>query len=101
MWCMSSIEPIVDSSFDPPVRGFLHQASSSSGDVLVITHGAGGNSQSSLLQALAGKFAEAGLAVLRCDLPFRQIRRFGPPRPGDAPRDRLGLKNAVQAMRKV
>lgn len=53
-----------------------------------------------LLVALAEAFAGAGLVVLRCDLPFRQIRRFGPPRPGDAARDRTGLKNAVIAMRK-
>lgn len=54
-----------------------------------------------LLVALAEAFAGAGFAVLRCDLPFRQLRRFGPPRPGDAARDRAGLKNAAAAMRKL
>lgn len=54
-----------------------------------------------LLVAFAEAFAGAGFAVLRCDLPFRQQRSFGPPRPGDAARDRLGLKNAVAAMRKL
>ena len=54
-----------------------------------------------LLVALAEAFAGAGFAVLRCDLPFRQQRSFGPPRPGDAARDRLGLKNAIAAMRKL
>ena len=90
---MSTFEPFSETSLDPPVRGFLHRPELPSGDVLVITHGAGGNSQSSLLQALAAKFAE--------DLPFRQVRRFGPPRPSDAARDRQGLRNAIQAMRKV
>lgn len=52
-----------------------------------------------LLVSLAEAFAGAGLTVLRCDLPFRQARSFGPPRPGDAARDRAGLKNAVAAMR--
>jgi predicted alpha/beta-hydrolase family hydrolase len=47
--------------------------------------------------ALAETFAGAGLIVLRCDLPYRQSRPFGPPRPGDAARDREGLKNAVTA----
>jgi len=98
---MSPFEPFSETSLDPPVRGFLHHPASASGDILVITHGAGGNSQSSLLQALAMKFAEAGVTVLRCDLPFRQVRRFGPPRPGDAARDRQGLRNAVRAMRKI
>lgn len=39
------------------------------------------------------------MAVLRCDLPFRQSRSYGPPRPGDAARDRQGLVNAVHAMK--
>jgi predicted alpha/beta-hydrolase family hydrolase len=38
--------------------------------------------------------------VLRCDLPFRQERRTGPPFPGNAERDRAGLSNAVAAFRK-
>lgn len=42
-----------------------------------------------------------GVTVLRCDLPFRQARPFGPPRPGDAERDRDGLRNAVAALRKL
>jgi hypothetical protein len=37
--------------------------------------------------------------VLRCDLPYRQDRPYGPPAPGDAKRDRAGLKNAVAASR--
>jgi predicted alpha/beta-hydrolase family hydrolase len=98
---MSAFESFVDSSVDPPVRGFLHRPASPPDDSVVLTHGAGGNSQSGLLQALAAKFAEAGLLVLRCDLSFRQVRRFGPPRPGDAARDRIGLRNAVDAMRKL
>ena len=53
-----------------------------------------------MLIALAEAFTGAGFTVLRCDLPFRQARPFGPPRPGDAARDRAGLKNAVAEMRK-
>ena len=67
----------------------------------MLTHGAGGNAQMALLIAMAEAFAGAGFTVLRCDLPFRQQRSFGPPRPGDAARDRLGLKNAVAAMKKL
>src|SRR5215468_3343944 len=98
---MSAFEPFSETSFDPPVRGFLHRPEAPSGDSVVLTHGAGGNSQMALLQALAAQFAGAGLTVLRCDLPFRQIRRFGPPRPGDAARDRRGLKNAVAALKNL
>jgi predicted alpha/beta-hydrolase family hydrolase len=90
-----------DVSLDPPVRGFLHRLESPSGDSLILTHGAGGNAQMGLLVALAEAFASTGFAVLRCDLPFRQQRPYGPPRPSDAVRDREGLKNAVAAMRKL
>ena len=44
---------------------------------------------------------DAGFTVLRCDLPYRQERRFGPPRPGGAQRDRQGLKNAVACLRRL
>lgn len=98
---MSSSEPFSDTSLDPSVRGFLHKPQAPSGDGLILTHGAGGNAQMGLLLALAEAFADAGFTVLRCDLPFRQARRFGPPRPGDAARDREGLKNAAAAMRKL
>jgi predicted alpha/beta-hydrolase family hydrolase len=94
-------EPFVDASLDPPVRGFAHRPATAAGDGLVLTHGAGSNSRAPLLVALAEVFAAAGVTVLRCDLPYRQSRSFGPPRPGDAARDREGLKNAVTALRKV
>lgn len=66
----------------------------------MLTHGAGSNSRAPLLTTLAEAFAAAGMTVLRCDLPYRQSRAFGPPRPGDAAHDREGLKNAVVALRK-
>lgn len=92
-------ESFSNSTLDPPIQGFLHRPSSSSGDGLVLTHGAGGNAQMALLVALAEAFADTGFTVLRCNLPFRQNRPFGPPRPSDAARDRDGLKNAVSVMR--
>lgn len=97
----STPEPFADKVLDPPVRGFLHRPAKATGDGLVLSHGAGSNAQSPWLLALAGVFAEAGCTVLRCDLPYRQNRSHGPPRPGDASRDREGLKHAVAAMRKL
>jgi len=44
-------------------------------------------------------FAEEGYTVLRCDLPFRHDRRTGPPFPGNAERDRAGLRNSVALLR--
>ena len=94
-------EPFVDTSVDPNVRGFIHRPATPAGDGLVLTHGAGSNSRSPLLMALAEAFAAAGMTVLRCDLPYRQSRPHGPPRPGDAARDREGLQNAVGTLRKM
>ena len=98
---MALTEPFADLTLDPPIRGFLHRPEQPAGDGLVLTHGAGANSQSPLLLAAAEAFAGAGFTVLRCDLPFRQDRRFGPPNPGDAQRDREGLKRAVACLRQV
>jgi predicted alpha/beta-hydrolase family hydrolase len=94
-------EPFLDESSDPRVRGFLHRPGSPNGDALVLAHSAGANCQSPLLVAVAEALAECGLTVLRCDLPFRQMRPHGPPGPGSAARDREGLRQAVAAMRKV
>jgi predicted alpha/beta-hydrolase family hydrolase len=96
-----SHEPVVDTSVEPQVRGFIHRPAASAVDGLVLTHGAGSNSRAPLLLALAEAFAASGTTVLRCDLPYRQSRPYGPPRPGDAARDREGLRNAVTALRKL
>src|ERR1700680_91055 len=98
---ISNPETFTDLTADPPVRGFLHRPGTPTGDGLVLTHGAGSNCQSSLLTALSEVFADAGFTVLRCDLPYRQASSFGPPGPGDAKRDRAGLKNAVTALKTI
>ncbi len=85
----------------PEVRGYLHRPATAGGDGLVLTHGAGGNCHTPLLQALAVAFADEGVVVLRCDLPYRQARASGPPSPGTAARDREGLRHALQAMREI
>jgi predicted alpha/beta-hydrolase family hydrolase len=81
------------------VRGFLHRAEVPSGPGLVLTHGAGGNCRMPLLVTAAEAFAEAGVTVLRYDLPFRQRRPTGPPSPSGATADRAGLREAAAAMR--
>jgi predicted alpha/beta-hydrolase family hydrolase len=95
------IREFADATVDPHIRGFLHTPETPNGQGLVLTHGAGSNAQAPLLRALADTFAEAGYTVLRCDLPYRQTRSFGPPGPGDAARDRAGLKNAIAALQKL
>lgn len=96
---MDRYEEFLDTSTDPPVRGYLHRAASSNSDGLVLTHGAGANCNAPLLVSLADAFCAAGLTVLRCDLPFRQTRPHGPPERGSAERDRAGLRAAVGVMR--
>jgi uncharacterized protein len=95
----SIIRELLDQNVTPHIRGYLHVPAAPNGDGLVLTHGAGGNAQAPLLRALAETFAESGVTVLRCDLPYRQARSFGPPGPGDAARDRAGLKNAIAALK--
>ncbi len=90
----------VDTACNPAVRGFLHSPALPNGDALILTHGAGSNSAAPLLVAFSEAFAGHGFTVLRCDLPFRQERRTGPPFPGNAERDRAGLQNAVAVLRK-
>jgi hypothetical protein len=52
-----------------------------------------------LLVAVAEAFCAAGMAVLRCDLAFREARPHGPPFPAMAAQDRAGLARAVRALR--
>ena len=97
---MSEITDFVDvTQGEAPVRGFLHSPEASSGDGLVLTHGAGANCQSALLRTLSDAFAERGMTVLRCDLPFRQLRPHGPPLRGSAEKDQQGLRRAVELLR--
>jgi predicted alpha/beta-hydrolase family hydrolase len=99
---MGKVEAFSDHSGAEPVRGFLHTPELSAGisNALVLSHSAGSNCQAPLLVLLAEAFAGAGIAVLRCDLPFRQERPTGPPL-RTAPRDQAGLRAAVEAVRRA
>jgi len=68
-------------------------------DYILLTHGAGSNRNAPLLIAVANAFTESGVEVVRYDLPFRQERPHGPPRSGDAARDREGLRAEVLKLR--
>jgi len=81
------------------VRGYLHSPAEPTGEAIVLSHGAGLNCQSPLLVALAEAFSDAGIAALRIDLPFRQVRPYGPPTPAAATRDREGIAKALEFMR--
>ncbi|MCQ4121492.1 alpha/beta hydrolase family protein [Rhodococcus tibetensis] len=81
------------------VRGQLHRPEGDPVAGLVLTHGAGSNCDTKLLQAVADGFVKRGVLVLRFDLPFRQRRESGPPHPSRAPEDREGVAEAVAVMR--
>jgi uncharacterized protein len=91
----------------PAVRGMLYRPSTTTGaamglgQALVLVHGAGSNCRAPLLASVASGFAKAGFIVLCCDLPYRQKRPHGPPFPGEAAENREGLRNAVNALRKL
>jgi uncharacterized protein len=84
-----------------PVQGFLHRPANPLGDGIVLTHGAGADCRSPLLVAVANALADAGISVLRYDLPFRKTRPHGPPFPAGAARDREGLREAAHALRSL
>ena len=99
---IESVEEFADdSNADAPVKGFLHRPASPGTDGMILTHGAGANCQTLLLTTLANAFCATGLTVLRCDLPFRQLRPHGPPPRGSAERDQNGLRAAVASMRSL
>ncbi len=99
---MSKVEQFHRSCEDSiDVRGFLHRPTGESLGGIVLTHGAGGNAKGPLLTALAEAFADSGLTVLRCDLPFRQQRPTGPPSPASAARDQAGLRCAAQVLKEL
>jgi predicted alpha/beta-hydrolase family hydrolase len=78
------------------VRGTLERGSADR--ALVLTHGAGSNSNAAILKAVSARLGHHGWTVLRCDLPFRQ-KHAGPPRPTEAAGDREGLRQALRVLR--
>jgi len=93
-------KPFIDESADPAVRGYLHFPSDPNGEGVALTHGAGSNCETKLLIEVCGALASLGFTVLRFDLPFRTARPTGPPRPGDAERDRQGLARAASLLKR-
>src|SRR5271156_3916689 len=66
--------------------------------VVVLTHGAGGNRESHLLQQVCDEWARRGWLAVRYDLPYRRRRPTGPPS-GSAGTDRAGIVEAIEVCR--
>jgi uncharacterized protein len=79
------------------VRGIVHRPDVETDTVVVLAHGAGSDCNSRLLIALCSAFADAGVAALRLDLPFRIA---GDKVPRNQQRDRDGLRAATDLMRR-
>jgi predicted alpha/beta-hydrolase family hydrolase len=84
---------------DSKTEIFLHRPAMPGPHGFILTHGAGGNANAPLLIALANALSDAGFTAVRYNLPYRQQRPFGPPRPANAEQDRQGLRNEVEGMR--
>ncbi len=91
---------VVEAFEGPGVRGYLHRPiTGDAAQALVMTHGAGSNAKAPMLVTMAEALSARGWLVLRCDLPYRQRRPGGPPRPAEAAGDRQGLRDAIALVR--
>jgi hypothetical protein len=66
--------------------------------IVVLTHGAGGNLDSRLLQQICDEWARRGWLAVRYNLPYRRRRPKGPPS-GSAATDRAGIVEAITLCR--
>ncbi len=66
--------------------------------MVVLTHGAGGNRDSPLLQRLCDEWARRGWLAVRYNLPYRRRRPKGPPS-GSSAADRDGIAEAISVCR--
>lgn len=76
------------------IAGIVHAPAGSPAGVVLLTHGAGGNRDSPMLQRLCDEWARRGFLAIRYDLPFRQRRPKGPPS-GSGVGDRDGITAAI------
>ncbi len=82
------------------VQGWLHEPSDAPRAAIALTHGAGSDCDAPFLVAAAENLAEAGYAVLRYDLPFRQAKTNALNAAQQA-RDREGVRRAAEALREL
>lgn len=66
--------------------------------IVVLTHGAGGGRESTLLVQLCDEWARRGWLAVRYNLPYRRRRPKGPPS-GSGATDRAGIVEAIAVCR--
>lgn len=82
------------------IAGVAHQPHNTPQGVVVLTHGAGGNRDSKLLQQVCDEWARQGWLAVRYNLPYRRRRPKGPPS-GSAATDREGIREAITLCRSL
>lgn len=82
------------------IAGIAHQPKGTARGVAVLTHGAGGNRESELLQRICDEWARRGWLAIRYNLPYRRRRPKGPPS-GSAATDRAGIDEAIALCRSL
>jgi predicted alpha/beta-hydrolase family hydrolase len=80
------------------IEGVAHEPDGTADGVVVLTHGAGGNRDSALLEKLCNEWARRGWLAVRYNLPYRRRRPKGPPS-GSATTDRAGIVDAITVCR--
>ena len=80
------------------IAGIAHEPDGTPSGVVVLTHGAGGSRESTLLQQLCDEWARRGWLAVRYNLPYRRRRPKGPPS-GSAATDRAGIVEAIVVCR--
>lgn len=82
----------------PTIAGVAHSPTGTPTGVVVLTHGAGGDRESVLLQRVCAEWAGRGWLAIRYNLPYRRRRPKGPPS-GSAAGDRDGVIEAITLAR--
>jgi len=80
------------------MAGVAHEPDGVPVGIVVLTHGAGGNRDSKLLQQVCDEWARRGWLAVRYNLPYRRRRPKGPPS-GSAAADRAGIVEAIELCR--
>jgi hypothetical protein len=82
------------------IAGIAHQPQGAPQGIVVLTHGAGGNRDSKLLQQVCDEWARRGWLAVRYNLPYRRRRSKGPPS-GSAAADQAGIIEAIEVCREL
>lgn len=80
------------------IAGVAHEPTGPIHGVALLTHGAGGDRESLLLQQFCDEWARRGWLAVRYNLPFRRRRPAGPPS-GSGAADQAGIFTAISLCR--